>query len=296
MEKIRSMTGFGRCEAGGHNRKFSVEFKAVNHRYLETNIKLPRKLGVFESKIRSLMKRYIERGKVDVYVQLEDFNESQETVHYNSAIAKEYYGYLTQMAKEFGLENDIRLSTLSRYQDVFTMEEAEENEDEIWEDLEECVKGALERFVEAREEEGENLKKDLLEKLESMKEDVDFIERRSPQIVEEYRRKITERVNEILASSGVQAEESRLLTEVAIFADKVCVDEEIVRLKSHIDSMIQCLKAGGGCGRKLDFIAQEMNREANTTLSKSSDLELSDRAIELKTVIEKIREQVQNIE
>ncbi len=293
---IRSMTGFGRCEVTGHDRKYSVEFKAVNHRYLEVGIKLPRKLGVFEARIRSVMKQYMERGKVDVFVTLEDYSKSQETVHYNSTIAHEYMKYLDQMAKEFGLENDIRLSTLSRYQDVFTMEEAEENEEEIWEDLEKCVRGALERFVEARETEGENLKADLTSKLLSMKEDVNFIEERSPQIIDEYRKKITDRVNELLSSNGVQADESRIITEVTIFADKVCVDEEIVRLKSHIDAMLQCLKEGGACGRKLDFIAQEMNREANTTLSKSTDLSLSDRAIELKTAIEKIREQVQNIE
>ncbi len=293
---IRSMTGFGRCEVTGHDRKFTVEFKAVNHRYLEVSIKLPKKLGAFEAQIRGIMKQYMERGKVDVFVSLEDYSIQQETVHYNSSMAREYMKYLNQMAQEFSMDNDIRLSTLARFPDVFTMEEAEANEEEIWEDLEKCVRGALEKFVEARSAEGENLRADLMEKLELMKGDVAFIEERSPQIIEEYRKKITDRVNELLSANGVQADESRIVTEVTIFADKVCVDEEIVRLKSHIESMKKCLNEGGSCGRKLDFIAQEMNREANTTLSKSNDLALSDHAIELKTAIEKIREQVQNIE
>jgi len=293
---IKSMTGFGRYEVSENDRKFSVEIKAVNHRYLELNIKMPKSLASFDGAVRNIMKEYMERGKVDVFVGFEDFSVSQDKVRYNSALAHEYMDYLSQMALEFNMDNDVRISALSRYPDVLVMEENPLDESELLNAIEMCVRGACEKFVSSRLQEGENLKVDLIGKLEGMKEDVSFIEQRSPQIVEEYRKKLTDRINDILAASGAEVDEARLITEVTIFADKVCVDEEIVRLKSHIDSMVQCLKKGGACGRKLDFIAQEMNREANTTLSKANDLALSDRAIELKTVIEKIREQVQNIE
>lgn len=293
---IKSMTGFGRCEVTENNRKFTVEMKAVNHRYLEVNMKFPKKVSVFESSIRNVMKQYIERGKVDVFITLEDYNAIQENVRYNSGIAHEYMNYLKQMSEEFGMDNDVRISSLSRYPDVFTMEEAEADDQEIWQELEKCVRGACEKFVESRVAEGENLKNDLIDKLDGMVGKVELIEERSPQIVEEYRKRITDKVNEILAQTGAQIDEGRIITEVTVFADKICVDEETVRLKSHIESMKQCLIQGGSCGRKLDFIAQEMNREANTTLSKANDLALSDTAIELKTEIEKIREQVQNIE
>ena len=293
---IKSMTGFGRCEVTENNRKFTVEMKAVNHRYLEVNMKFPKKISVFESSIRNVMKQYIERGKVDVFITLEDYNAIQENVRYNSNIAHEYMNYLNQMSEEFGMDNDVRISSLSRYPDVFTMEEANANDDEIWKELEKCVRGACEKFVESRVAEGENLKNDLIMKLDGMKDQVALIEERSPQVVEEYRRRILDKVNEVLSQTNAEIDEGRIVTEVTLFADKICVDEETVRLKSHIESMKQCLEAGGSCGRKLDFIAQEMNREANTTLSKANDLALADTAIEIKTEIEKIREQVQNIE
>ena len=293
---IKSMTGFGRCEVTENDRKFSVEIKAVNHRYLELNIKLPRSLAVFDGTVRNILKEYMERGKVDIFIGFEDYSVSQEKVSYNSLLAHEYMEHLNKMASEFNMDNDVRISALSRYPDVFTMEEGSSDEQELLSGLEKALRGACESFVKARVDEGENLRRDLKAKLEGMKDDVAFIEERSPQIVEEYRKKLTDRINELLSSTGITADESRIVTEAAIYADKVCVDEEIVRLKSHIDSMIICLDKGGACGRKLDFIAQEMNREANTTLSKANDLKLSDRAIELKTVIEKIREQVQNIE
>ena len=293
---IRSMTGFGRGDYADEISKVTVEIRAVNHRYLELNIKLPRSLAVFDGPVRNILKEYMERGKVDVFVGFEDYSACQEKVRYNSLLAHEYMDHLNKMASEFNLDNDVRISTLSRYPDVFTMEEGSLDEEALRPGLERCIRGACEGFVKARLDEGENLKRDLVSKLEGMKGDVGFIEERSPQIVEEYRKKLTDRINDLLSSSGITADESRIITEAAIYADKVCVDEEIVRLKSHIDSMLICLREGGACGRKLDFIAQEMNREANTTLSKANDLKLSDRAIGLKTVIEKIREQVQNIE
>ncbi len=293
---IKSMTGFGRGEITENNRKFTVEIKAVNHRYLEASVKLPRKLYAFEANIRNVMKEYMERGKVDVFVTLEDYNEASETVKYNSALAHEYMKYLKEMGDEFGVPNDIRLSVLARFPDVFTMEDIEADEEELWEALEKAVRQACEKFVSAREKEGKNLCDDLLKKLEEMSGHVEFIESHSPEIVSEYRKKLEEKLKDMLETLDVKADESRIVTEVTIYADKICVDEEIVRLKSHVKAMEDSLKEGGACGRKLDFIAQEMNREANTTLSKSGDLALTDKAIELKTLIEKIREQIQNVE
>ena len=291
---IKSMTGFGRCEVAENNRKFTVEMKAVNHRYLDVNIKMPKSLNFFESAIRSELKNYIARGKVDVFITYEDLSENTSTVRYNKELAEEYLTYLRQMAADFGLDDVIRVSTLSKYPEVFTMEEAGVDEEELWKELKKAVDGAAKMFVESRITEGEHLKDDLLEKLDGMLKLVDFIAERSPQIVTEYRRRLEEKVKELLGDNTV--DESRLLTEVTIFADKVCVDEEIVRLRSHIETTKNALLEGGSIGRKLDFIAQEMNREANTTLSKANDLEISNCAIELKTEIEKVREQIQNIE
>lgn len=291
---IKSMTGFGRCEVCEDDRKFTVEMKSVNHRYLDVNLKMPKKLNFFEAAIRSLLKEYIQRGKVDVYITYEDMGQGQSAIRYNWEAAAKYLEYFRQMSDEFGLENDVRLSTLSRMPEVFSMEEEETDEEGIWKTLEKAVRGAAEGFVETRVREGANLLQDLCGKLDEMHGHVDFIEARSPQIVSEYRQKLLERVQELLGD--VRADEGRLLTEVTVFADKVCVDEEIVRLKSHIEATKKTLTDGGCVGRKLDFLAQEMNREANTILSKTTDLELSDRGIELKTLIEKVREQIQNIE
>ena len=294
IDMIKSMTGFGRCEVEEGNRKFSVEMKSVNHRYLDVNIKMQKKLSFFESSIRNELKNYIQRGKVDMFITYEDFSENNVCIKYNKELAGEYLKYLKEMAEEFDLDNDIRVSTLSRYPEVFSMEEQTADEEEIWKLLVKAIDGAAEGFVESRIKEGKNLAEDLISKLDGMLEIVSFIEERSPQIIEEYRKKLDERVREMLADANV--DETRLLTEVTIFADKVCVDEELVRLRSHIETMKQSLIDGGGIGRKLDFIAQEMNREANTILSKANDLTISNRGIELKTEIEKVREQIQNIE
>lgn len=291
---IKSMTGFGRCEITENERKFTVEMKSVNHRYLDVNIKMPKKLNFFESAIRGELKNYISRGKVDVFITYEDFTENNTTIRYNKEIATEYLKYLREMSEDFGLDNDIRVSTLSRYPEVFSMEEQTMDEEELWKGLQKAIKGAAENFVQTRIVEGENLRNDLIQKLDNMLGLVDFISERSPQIIKEYREKLMTKIQDILGS--VQVDENRLLTEVTIFADKVCVDEELVRLRSHIETTKKTLLEGGSIGRKLDFIAQEMNREANTTLSKSNDLDISNCAIELKTEIEKVREQIQNIE
>lgn len=291
---IKSMTGFGRCEVSEKERRITVEMKSVNHRYLDVNIKMPKKLNFFEAAIRAELKKYIQRGKVDIFITYEDFTENNVCIKYNKDIASEYMQYLNQMAEEFQLDNDINVSKLSRYPEVFSMEEQTVDEEEIWKVLSKAVSGAAEGFVETRIREGENLKNDLITKLDGMLEHVDFITERSPQLIEEYKSRLRERVHELMEDA--QIDESRLLMEVTIFADKVCVDEELVRLRSHIETTRQALGDGGSIGRKLDFIAQEMNREANTILSKANDLEISARAIELKTEIEKVREQIQNIE
>ena len=291
---IKSMTGFGRCEVQKDARKFNVELKGVNHRYLDVNIRMPKKLNFFETPIRTLLKSYATRGKVDIFITYEDSSQNQVAVKYNEALAAEYLKYLNRMAEEFGLENDVRVSTLSRYPEIFTMEEQAEDEEELWNGLREALEGAFAQFVETRTTEGENLKKDILEKLGILEELVGYIEERSPQIVREYREKLEEKTKELLADA--QIEDSRIAAEVILFADKICTDEEVVRLKSHISHMRNTLEEKEGIGRKLDFIAQEMNREANTILSKANDIEVSDCAISLKTEIEKIREQIQNIE
>lgn len=288
------MTGFGRCEVAENNRKFTVEMKSVNHRYLDVNIKMPKKFNFFESAIRTELKNYISRGKVDLFINYEDFSENNSNVRYNKELAGEYLGYLRQIAQDFGLDDDIRVSTLSKYPEVFVMEEQNIDEEELWMCLQKAVDGAAEMFVQTRIQEGENLREDLIQKLDGMLVLVEYIEERSPQIIEEYRLKLKEKVQELL--EDVSVDESRLLTEITIFADKVCVDEEIVRLKSHIETTKKTLLEGGSVGRKLDFLAQEMNREANTILSKANDLQISNRAIDLKTEIEKVREQIQNIE
>lgn len=291
---LKSMTGFGRCEIAQVDRKITVEMKAVNHRYCDISIKMPKKLSFFEAGIRNVLKQFIGRGKIDVYITYEDYTENNVCVKYNADLAREYYNNLERMSKEFGIENDIRVSSLSRYPEVFTLEEQTIDEKELWELVEEAVKTAASRFVETRITEGENLKQDIVAKLDGMLRLVDFIETRSPEIVAEYRNKIYAKVAELLGDTKV--EESILVTEVTVFADKICVDEETVRLRSHILNMKDTLNDSDNIGRKLDFIAQEMNREANTILSKANDLEVTNKAIDLKTEIEKVREQIQNIE
>ena len=291
---IKSMTGFGRYEVEEENRKITVEMKSVNHRYLDMSIKMPKRLNFFESAIRNEMKNYIQRGKVDVFITYEDFTEANVCIKYNRDLAAEYMKYLKDMSEEFSLDNDVRVSSLARFPEVFAMEEQTIDEEKLWQVLKLAVDGAARNFVDARSREGENLHQDLLEKLGSMLVQVDFIEERSPQLITEYKQRLLEKVKELLEDPKV--DDNRLLMEVTIFADRVCVDEELVRLRSHIETMQSTLHAGGAIGRKLDFIAQEMNREANTILSKANDLTISNHAIELKTEIEKVREQIQNIE
>ncbi len=291
---IKSMTGFGCGEASDENYKFIVEIKTVNQRFLDYNIRMPKKLGVFEGAIRNLLKSYIQRGKVDMSITFEDMTKQNSFLHYNEEIAREYIKYFEQMAETFSLEKDIRVSTLARCPDVLVMEEKRADEEELWAILEQTVSGAAKQLLESRLAEGENLKQDLFAKLIHMEELIESVEKRSPQVLEEYRERLYEKVRALLEDTMI--EEGRLATEIVLYADKICVDEETVRLRSHVKNMKEALEAGDGIGRKLDFFTQEMNREANTILSKANDLEMSNLAIELKTEIEKIREQIQNIE
>lgn len=291
---IKSMTGFGRSEIVKGNRKISVEIKSVNHRYLEAGIKMPKKLNVFESRMRDLLKKYATRGKIDIFINYEDDSESQVNLKFNQNIADEYMAIFNNMSEKYNLKNDMTVGGLARFPEVITMDEVQEDEEELWHFIEEAMKAALEQFVNTRILEGENLKKDLLGKLDHMEELVAFVEKRSPEIMKEYRSKLESKVKELLGDTNI--DESRIATEVIIYADKICVDEETVRLRSHIEHARKCLNEDGGIGRKMDFIAQEMNREANTTLSKANDIEISNAAIDLKTEIEKVREQIQNIE
>ncbi len=277
---IRSMTGFGHGEVSNDkNQKVTVEMKSVNHRYCDISLKLPKKLAMFEENIRNIMKEYASRGKIDIYVSYEDLSETAVSLHYNQAMAEEYMQVFKKMQEDFNIETKITAEALAKYPEVVTIEEVQQDEEVWWELLEAALRQAAEKFVETRTIEGANLKRDLLGKLDQMAADVAFIEERSPQIIAEYRSKLEEKVKEFLEDSTI--EENRIAAEVTLYADKIAVDEEIVRLQSHISSMTDVLESDESIGRKLDFMAQEMNREANTILSKSSDVDLADHAIEL---------------
>ena len=243
---------------------------------------------------RDYVKQYIFRGKVDIYVSYEDYSDGQKALHYNSELAARYMDYFRQMEQEFGIENDVAVSRLSACPEVFQMESVAEDDDALLDLLRAALAQAVVAFNEAREKEGAALEADLRGKLSDMERYVTQIETRYPDVVNEYRTKLTDKVQELLADT--QIEEARLASEVVIYADKICVDEETVRLRSHINNTLSILEQGDNVGRKLDFIAQEMNREANTILSKADSLDISNKAIDLKTEIEKVREQIQNIE
>lgn len=291
---LRSMTGFGRYELTEKQFKISVEMKSVNHRYLDLSIKMPKRFNCFESAIRNQMKQDVQRGKVDMYISFEDYSEDRVTLKFNRSLAEEYMGYFKEMEETYHIPNDVTVSKLASCPEVFMMEQAEKDEDELWHVISDAISKATANFIMARELEGEHLRDDLLGKLDHLLELVGKVEERSPEIVREYRSRLYEKLSEVLENTAI--DENRIMSEAALFADKICVDEEIVRLKTHVKHMRDALAGGGSIGRKLDFLAQEMNREANTTLSKANDVLLADIAIDMKTEIEKIREQIQNIE
>lgn len=290
----RSMTGYGRSELTADGRKFTVEMKSVNNRYLDLNIRMPRIFNQFESAIKGELKNYIARGKVDVFISYEDQTAADTRVTYNKAVAEQYVSYVHQMALDFGLPMNLTAERLSAYPDVLTIAEEDPDNSSLWEPLRETLCAAAQQFVNARVREGDYITADLVAKLDGMTTHVDAIAERAPEIVANYRQRLADKMKEVVADK--QIDESRILQEAAIYSDKVCVDEEMVRLRSHISAVRDELVKKEPVGRKLDFLVQEMNREANTILSKTVDTESAGHAIELKTEIEKIREQIQNIE
>lgn len=291
---IKSMTGFGRAEEITDNYKLSVEIKSVNHRYLDLNIKMPRRFFPFEADIRNIVKEYVSRGKVDLFINYLDFKDKAGGVYLNKNIVEKYLDIGLELCKEYKIVDDLKVSHLLQLPDVISIDEPELDEDEIKSRLFTVLKKACKVFLSTREAEGEKLFTDMSSKLKVLADTTENIDKRYPEVLEEYKAKLTLKVNELL--SGASIEENRIATEVTLFADKIGIDEEVVRLFSHIKAMNDEMKMDTGIGRKLDFLAQEMNREANTILSKSTDLNIADYAIILKTEIEKIREQIQNIE
>jgi uncharacterized protein (TIGR00255 family) len=291
---VRSMTGFGRCEITEGGQKAVVEIKSVNHRFLEMAVRMPRKLGSLESRVREEVRKYAARGKIDISVSYENRDVSSVRLLYNRSVAQNYLDIFAQMSSDFGMDNSVGLLDLASLPDVITEQEPESDDEAVWAFLKRAVDGAGRQFSEVRAIEGENLRKDLLGKLDSLSALLDSVEEKSPEIVANYEKKLRERVNSI--AGEVPVDENRLAQEVVLYADKICVDEEIVRLRSHFSQARETLEEGGAIGRKLDFIVQEMNREANTILSKTDDVLLSQTAIGMKTGIEKVREQIQNLE
>lgn len=290
---IKSMTGFGRTEYSSDKYKFIVEMKSVNHRYLDVNIRMPKRCALYEAKIREGLKQYLKRGKADIFITYEEIGENRNFLKYDEALAKAYLFYIGEISK-LGPDNKISACQLAKMPEVLTMAEDTSQDESLWETLKIAVFDAAQKLQETRSCEGENLAVDLEKKLDYLLALVEKIKERSPQIMQDYKKRLEEKLSDTLKE--IEVDPNRLATELVLFADKICTDEEVVRLQSHILHMKSELKKDEAVGRKLDFIAQEMNREANTILSKANDLTISDIAIDLKTEIEKIREQIQNIE
>lgn len=291
---IKSMTGFGRAQETVDGMTVTVELKSVNHRYFEFTAKVPRTYGFLEEKLKSFLNARVSRGKMECYVSIENLEESDMEVVVNPSLAKGYVDALRTLSENFGLKEDYSAISIAKFPDVLTLRKAPADEEKIWNAVQKVTELAVERFVTMRETEGEKLRADILSKADTILEHVAFVESRSPQTVREYHEKLRQRMEELLENT--QVDEQRLLTEAAIFADKVAVDEETVRLRSHISQLRDFLNADEPIGRKLDFLVQEMNRESNTIGSKAQDVELAKRVITIKAEVEKIREQVQNIE
>ena len=291
---VKSMTGYGRAEETIRGCTITVELRSVNNRYLDCNIRLPRLYLFAEDGIKSRVQNTISRGKVDVFVTLDYAGKEEVKVTVNRPVADGYYGALKQLAQSYQLSEDISVSLLSRFPDVLLAEKAEEDTEQRAQDIYSVLDRALSDFDEMRTKEGSRLRDDILSRAAAIENMVTFVEERSPQTVSEYRAKLEARMQEVLQNT--QIDESRLLTEAAIFADKVAVAEETVRLRSHIAQLREMLSKGGATGRKLDFLIQEFNREANTIGSKCSDIQIARQVVDIKAEIEKIREQVQNIE
>lgn len=291
---IKSMTGYGRSELQESSKDIVVEIKSVNHRYTDFSIRVPRYYGFLEDKVREYLQKFISRGKINVYISIESHGEDDTLVLLDEGLADSYINALHQLAEKFNLKDDISVSGVARYSDIFKIEKKEEDEEELWQIVKKAVDIAVDDFLAMRIREGERLKNDLNDRGKYIYKIIEEIEQRSPQVVEEYKARIESRVRELL--QDVPIDENRLLTEVAIFADKISIAEEIVRLKSHIVELGNILESEQPVGRKLDFLIQEVNREINTIGSKGNDLFISKHVVEVKSEIEKMREQIQNIE
>ncbi len=291
---IRSMTGYGRGQEVLDGLSVTVEIKSVNHRFFEYSCRLPRVYGFIDDKLKNYLQQRISRGKVDVFVQIDALQSNGSEVQVNEGLAENYLIVLRDLAQKYGLREDVSVTTLSRYPDVLTVRQVAVDEDTVWDAVRKVTDLALEQFVAMREREGARLREDVLSRGQTILDCVAIIEERSPQTVREHMQKIESRMRELL--DGAVVDEARLLTEAAIFADKIAVAEETVRLRSHIDQLHTLLSGDEAVGRKLDFLVQEINRETNTIGSKCSDLELTRIVVDIKAEIEKIREQIQNIE
>ena len=287
---LKSMTGYGRREAVTEGKKILVEIKSVNHRYSDYNIKVQRHLGFLEDKIRKYVSSSITRGKVDIYLNVENYETADKQITLNKEIAKNYIDVLYQLRDEFGLKDDITVSNVASNPDIFSTERVEEDEEALWNTVKTVLDGALSDFIAMREREGERIQKDLCERIDYMRTLVKEVDERSPQTVKEYSDKLYEKIKEVL--DGKEIDEARILTEVAIYADKVAVNEETVRLGSHFEEFDTIINSGSPAGRKLDFLVQEINREANTIGSKAQDAEITRAVVDMKSEIEKIREQI----
>ena len=291
---IKSMTGYGRGVETVNGREFTVELRSVNNRYLDCSVKLPRSLTFAEEAVKQAVKASVSRGKVDVFISLRSEAEDDVQVNLNRGVLEGYLAAMRQMVTDFGVQDDISVSTVSRLPDVFTVEKKEVDEDQLLQDLLQVVNKALEGYDAMRTREGAALDADLRSRGETILSLVSRVEQGNGQTVADYRARLENKLREVLENTNI--DESRILTEAAIFADKVAVDEETVRLRSHLQQMNNMLAAGGAMGRKLDFLLQEMNREANTIGSKCTDVRLARIVVDIKAELEKIREQTQNIE
>ena len=291
---IKSMTGYGRAAETIAGMAVTVEIKSVNHRYFEFSSRTPRAYGFLDEKLKSFIQSAVSRGKVECSVQIESLEEAEVQVHLNASLAQGYLQAFSELGVRFGLENDVRVSTLSRFSDIFSIHKTEADEEKIWDAVRTVTAQALERFIAMRAREGERLRADVLSRADAILDHVAFIESRSPETVREYNEKLLSRMQTVLEST--QIDEQRILLEAAIYADKVAVAEETVRLRSHIDQLREFFNSEEAVGRQLDFLVQEINREANTIGSKAQDVEIARRVIDVKAEVEKIREQIQNIE
>lgn len=293
---IKSMTGFGRCRTVLHGREISVEIKSVNHRFFEFSCRTPKGYGFLDDKLKALVNSRVSRGKIDMFVTVGTAEDTPAEVKINHSLVSGYINAMKEISETYGIENDVTVTAISRFPDVYTVSKAPENEEEITADVLEAANTAIDGFITMREAEGEKMKADILGRAEVILATVDEIDERSPQTVKEYEERLLDRINKTLQDYNINIDEQRVLTEVAVFADKVAVAEETVRLRSHFAQLSKIMESQTPIGREIDFIIQEMNREANTIGSKVQDAEIAHKVVKIKSEIEKMREQIQNIE